>query len=85
MNEAIMVTGKEQIRAVQLLAVRGALSLERMGMKHSRGSVRKGWALHYSMKPNAKIDDVILRVEAEINEINEKLGLPPIKSKVVAK
>lgn len=59
---AITVTG-DDIAIFQLLAVKGALKLEKAGLKSRGGSIRKGWALRLGLKPTAKHDEVI----AEIN------------------
>lgn len=68
-NEAVMVNTPAGIQMFQLLAVRGALRLEKLGMKHSRGSVRKMWAVHLGMKPTTKIDIVIAKVEEMIQAL----------------
>lgn len=60
------------ISLFQLITVKSALKLEKLGMKHSRGSVRKMWALHFGLKASAKIDEVIARVEQEIETIKAK-------------
>ena len=39
MNDAIICDTPDKILAYQLLAMKGALKLETLGMKHSRGSV----------------------------------------------
>ena len=76
MNQATTITGEDQIRAVQLLSARSALRLQmRTGLKHSKMNVRKAYAVHLGMKPNAKIEDVIARIEQEVDKINEKLGI----------
>lgn len=41
MNQAIICDTPDKILAYQLLAMRSALKLEILGMKHSRGSVAK--------------------------------------------
>lgn len=66
-GSTIICTG-DGIAVFQLLAVRGALKLEKLGMKSRGGSIRKGWALRLGLKANAKHDEVI----AEINR-----RLPP--------
>lgn len=69
-NSGFVVSGEQGPRLFQLHAVKGALKLEKLGMRHSKvGSVRKAWALHFGMKANSKIDDVIARVEQEIEKI----------------
>ena len=68
-----MITGKLQIRAVQLLSVKGALHLESLGMKHSGGSVRKRWAEHYKLGSRAKIPAVVAAIDAEIKSINKQI------------
>lgn len=72
---AITVTG-EDIAIFQLLAVRGALKLEKAGLKSRGGSIRKGWALRLGLKPGAKHDEVIAeinrRVEAAKPTVNKE-------------
>ena len=62
---AIMVTG-DDIAIFQLLAVKGALRLESLGMKSRGGSIRKGWALHLGLKPSAKHAEVIAEIERRV-------------------
>lgn len=61
----IICTG-DGIAIFQLLAVRGALRLEKLGMKSSGGSIRKGWALRLGLKANAKHDEVIAEIERRL-------------------
>lgn len=48
----------------QARAAIGAIKLEKLGMKHSRGSVRKHWAVKLGLKPTAKADAVIAAINA---------------------
>ena len=59
---AIIVTGADDIARVQLVAVRGALKLEKLGMKSRGGSIRKGWAVRLGLKASAKHDEVIAEI-----------------------
>jgi len=73
MSNGFVVTGENGPRLFQLHAVKGALKLEKIGLRHSKvRSVRKAWALHFGMKANTKIDDVIARVEEEIKAIENE-------------
>jgi len=47
-----MITGRENIRLAQMLAQKGALKLETLGMKHSGGSVCAMIKRHYGLKGN---------------------------------
>ena len=72
-NEGFMVTGEEGANLFQLHAVRGALKLEKLGMRHSKvGSIRKGWALRLGLKANAKYDEVIAAINQRIKEIEDR-------------
>ena len=62
---SITVTG-DDIAIFQLLAVKGALKLEKLGMKSRGGSIRKGWALRLGLKPGAKHDEVIAEIERRV-------------------
>lgn len=72
-NGGFIVTGKDgsgPMGLFQMHAVRSALRLEKLGMRHSKvGSIRKGWAIKLGLKPNAKIDEVIEAVDKRIEEI----------------
>jgi len=70
-----IVNTPDGIRFAQLLSVRGMIRLQAMGMRHSSGkNVRKIWALHYGMKPNAKAADVLARIEAELEELKRAVS-----------
>lgn len=58
----------EAINRFQLAAVKSALKLEKVGLKSRGGSIRKGWAIKLGMKQNAKIDDVIAKVQELLDE-----------------
>ena len=54
----------------QLMAVKGALRLEKLGMSHSRlGKIRKPWALKLGLKANASYDEVIATIDKRLEEI----------------
>lgn len=58
----------------QLLAARGAIKLESLGMKHSSGrSVRKHWAVAMGLKSNAKHADVLAAIQTRLDEMNPSL------------
>ena len=70
MNEVTVIDTPDGIHLFKLLSARGAIRLEKLGMKHSsRRSVRKNWALHYGLKANAKADLVLEKIQAEIDKI----------------
>lgn len=52
-----------------LLAAKSAIKLEKLGLKHSRGSVRQHWARHLGLSTRAKHDQVIAAIEAKIKEV----------------
>jgi hypothetical protein len=61
------------VQVFQLLAAKGAINLESKGIKHSRMNVRKTWAIHLGLKPNAKHDVVIAAIEKKIEEVRATL------------
>lgn len=61
------------VTVFQLLAAKSAIKLEKIGLKHSRGSVRKAWALHLGLKPRASHDDVIAAIEKKLEEVRATL------------
>lgn len=61
------------VEVFQLLAAKSAIGLEKLGMKHSRGSVRKSWAIHLGLKQNAKHDVVIAAIEKKLEEVRATL------------
>lgn len=68
----IVIDRPNGITLFQLNAVRLAIKLEKLKFKHSGGSVRKRWALHFGLKSNAKHDVVIARIEEECAKIEAK-------------
>jgi hypothetical protein len=54
-----------------LLAAKSAIKLEKLGLKHSRGSVRQHWARHLGLNTRARPDQVIAAIEAEIQKETE--------------
>lgn len=68
------------IRAFQLLAAKGAIKLEKLSMKMSRGfNAKAAWAKHYGLSARAKHDEVIAKIEAELTTLKEATHLqaPP--------
>lgn len=61
------------VEVFQLLAAKSAIKLESLGMKHSRGSVRKSWAIHLGLKQNAKHAEVIAAIEKKLEEVKATL------------
>lgn len=51
-----------------LLAAKGAIQLEALGMKHSRRSARKHWAMLLGLPPSSKHDVVIDALNVKIEE-----------------
>lgn len=55
----------------QLIAAKGAVKLEALGMKHSSGrSARKCWALQLGLKANATHNAVIAALQQAIDSAN---------------
>jgi hypothetical protein len=66
----------DQIRAAQLLSARGAIKLEKLGMRHSRlgqNGLKRLWAKHYGLSPRAKHDEVLAKINEELNSLKEKI------------
>lgn len=72
MSNATVITGARNIRCAQLVAVKHALRLEKLGMKHSRGSVAAMWRKHYGMPRRCSIDMVIEAVEQELFDLTPR-------------
>jgi len=51
-NEALVITGKDNIAATRLLSMYFALKMECKGLKHSRGSVYKLVKTEFNLKGN---------------------------------
>lgn len=71
-----IVTGSDQIRCVQLVAVKGAIKLEALGMIRRGRSATVMWKEHYGLKRSAKREEVIACINAELNDLHKRLGLP---------
>lgn len=72
-----VINTPQGIRIYQLLAVKSAIKLEKLGMRHSCGrSVRKMWAVQMGLKPTAKADEVITAIQAEIDRIHTAPDYP---------
>lgn len=66
-----MLTGSG-VTAFQLIAVKGALKLERLGMKHSSGKrLRPFWAPILGLKPRDDYDKFIAAIEGKLAEIRQ--------------
>lgn len=68
-NEAIVIDTPEGIEVFRLLAVKGALNLEQVGLKSRGGSIRKGWAIRLGLKPTAKYPEVIEAIERKLAQL----------------
>jgi hypothetical protein len=66
---ATVLTG-DGIKFAQLAAAKGAIKLERLGLKHSSGrSMRRAWALHLGLKHNTPHGAVIEELERRMRAI----------------
>lgn len=55
-------------RIYQMVAAKGAIKLEAAGLNHSSGrSVRRHWAIHFSMPAKSPAVAVIARIQQEID------------------
>lgn len=72
-NGGIIATGTG-VEVFQLLSVRAALRLEKAGMKHRGGSLRKGWAVRLGLKPSSTIDKVIETIEQKVKNLKPKIA-----------
>lgn len=62
------VTDEQMVSRFQLLAWRGAVKLEKAGMKHSSGrSVTAMLRKHYGLKRNAPHDEVLACLQKELD------------------
>jgi len=71
-SAGVIVTGKDgsgPMGLVQLLAVKGALRMESLGMRRSGGNIRKGWAIKMGLKPNAKHAEIIKAIDERLEWI----------------
>ena len=71
----MLITGKLQIKACQIIAQRGAVRLESLGMRHSGGNITPKLKKHYGMKRNATHADVIAKLNEELASIEAELGI----------
>ena len=70
-RNTMIITNKRHIELYRLLALRGALKLEILGLKHSRGSVYAAVKREFGFKGNKKKVLVLLE-----NYINTTKGTP---------
>jgi hypothetical protein len=67
---ATIINTPEGIRYFQMAAAKGAIRLEKLGMRHSKiGSVKALWARHLGMSPRVKHDVVIAKLEQMMQEL----------------
>lgn len=67
-----VASGKDAVSAFQLIAVKGAIRLEAVGLRHSSGrSARKAWALKLGLKATAKADAVIEAIDKELEKMKQ--------------
>lgn len=74
MSDTIIINTPDGITFYRLAAQKGAIRLEKIGLRHSRGSVRKVAALEYGLKPNAKHDEVIAEIQKRMDALMAKAG-----------
>lgn len=67
----IIIDRPNGISLFQLMAAMSAIKLEKLGLKHSRGSVRKHWALHCGLGANAKHDVVLAAMQKKVDELKQ--------------
>lgn len=73
-----VLTEPWQIECARLASAKAAIKLEEYGMRHSRlGSLRKRWALHLGLKPNAKHQEVVDEIQKQINHLMETNNVQP--------
>lgn len=59
----------EAIHYFRLVAQRGAVKLEALGMKHSNGNVTPKLKAHYGLKRTATYQQVIAKLEEELTQL----------------
>lgn len=65
-----MITGQDGIEYAQLAALKGAVKLEKLGMRHSSGrSMRRRAAIMMKLSPTARHETVINALEKRMNEL----------------
>ena len=65
----------DEIRYAQLASAKGAIKLEKLGLRHSRlgkNGVKKSWAAHYNLGPRATHDEVIAKIKEEMQALLNK-------------
>lgn len=68
-----MITGQDGIEYAQLAALKGAVRLEKLGMRHSSGrSMRARAARLMRLRPGAKHDTVINALQKRMDELLTK-------------
>ena len=73
---SIMITGQDGIEYAQLAALKGAVKLEKIGMRHSSGrSMRRRAAIMMKLSPSAKHETVINALERRRNELLTKKAM----------
>jgi hypothetical protein len=69
-NSAIMIDTPAGISYARLAALKGAVRLESVGLRHSKiRSVRKMAALEMGLKASAKCPEVIAALQAKMDEM----------------
>ena len=69
-----IITTPDGIQYARLAALRGAVKLESLGLRHSRiRSVRKLAAIEMGLKPTAKAADVIAALKTRMDELLTKV------------
>jgi hypothetical protein len=63
----------EGITYFQLAAVKAALKLEKVGLKHSGGAIRPKWAKRLGLKPRDSHDTYINTLNMRMSEMRDAL------------
>lgn len=79
-EKSMSVTDALAIRAVQLSAQISCVKLEKLGMRHSGGSVTARLKKFYGLKRNTTPDEVLQVLLAERNSIDKKLGVERVQA-----
>jgi hypothetical protein len=70
----IQVLTGSGVRYAQLASAKGAIRLEKLGLRHSRlgrNGLKRSWAKHYGMSARSSHDAVIARIQEEMDAIFE--------------
>ena len=65
------------VQAFQLLAQRGAVKLEKLGMTRRGPSITSLLRKHYGLKPRATHDEVLAKLQADIDALYVGVDVSP--------